>query len=304
MVPPVRADAVPRLRLSALREAAQRSRVVLVSAPAGYGKSTLVAQWSALDPRPGGWVQLARGDNDPVVLLARIVAALKRTGPVRGDLLEALSGRTPRIVEAALPLLAADLNERNPFLLVLDDVDPITSRRSRSILAFIAEQVPTGSQLVLITRGDPGMRRGRLRAGGDLTEIGTQLLALDSEETRAVAALGGLELSEKEAEALRERTEGWAAGVALAALSSRDRDNGGASVAALAGTQPQIADYLLDEVMGRQPENLRTFLLATSILQRMTPALCNAVLATEDDRRFARDPGTLERVRRPARRSW
>ena len=282
MVPPVRADAVPRLRLSALREAAQRSRVVLVSAPAGYGKSTLVAQWSALDPRPGGWVQLARGDNDPVVLLARIVAALERTGPLRGDLLEALSRRTPRIVEAALPLLAADLSERDPFLLVLDDVDLITSRRSRSILAFLAEQVPAGSQLVLITRGDPGMRRGRLRAGGDLTEIGTQLLALDSEETRAVAALGGLDLSEKEAEALRERTEGWAAGVALAALSSRDRDNGGASVAALAGTQPQIADYLLDEVLGRQPEDLRTFLLATSILRRMTPALCNAVLATED----------------------
>ena len=176
-----------------------------------------------------GWVQLARGDNDPVVLLARIVAALERTGPLRGDLLEELSRRTPRIVEAALPLLAADLSERDPFLLVLDDVDLITARRSRSILAFLAEQVPAGSQLVLITRGDPGMRRGRLRAGGDLTEIGTQLLALDSEETRAVAALGGLELSEKEAEALRERTEGWAAGVALAALSSRDRDDAAAT---------------------------------------------------------------------------
>ena len=283
MVPPVRADAVPRLRLSALREAAQRSRVVLVSAPAGYGKSTLVAQWSALDPRPGGWVQLARGDNDPVVLLARIVAALERTGPLRGDLLEELSRRTPTIVEAALPLLAADLSERDPFLLVLDDVDLITARRSRSILAFLAEHVPAGSQLVLITRGDPGMRRGRLRAGGDLTEIGTQLLALDSEETRAVAALGGLELSEEEAETLRERTEGWATGVALAALSSRDRDRRRRDgVAALVGTQPQIADYLLDEVLGRQPENLRTFLLATSILRRMTPALCNAVLGTED----------------------
>ena len=156
MVPPVRADAVPRLRLAALREAAQRSRLVLVSAPAGYGKSTLVAQWSALDPRPGGWVQLALGDNDPVVLLARIVAALEQTGPLRGDLLEELSRRTPRIVEAALPLLAADLSERDPFVLVLDDVDLITARRSRSILAFLAEHVPAGSQLVLITRGDPG----------------------------------------------------------------------------------------------------------------------------------------------------
>ncbi len=255
---------------------------MLVSAPAGYGKSTLVAQWSDLDPRPRGWVQLARGDNDPVVLLARIVAAVERTGPLRADLLEELSRRTPRIVEAALPLLAADLSERNPFLLVLDDVHLVTARRSRSILAFLAEKVPADSQLVLVTRGDPGMRRGRLRAGGDLTEVGTQLLALDSEETRAVAALGGLELSEEEAAALCERTEGWVAGVTLAALSSRDSDNVASSAAALAGTQQQIADYLLEEVLGRQPENLRTFLLATSILRRMTPALCNAVLGTED----------------------
>ena len=87
----------------------QRSRVVLVSAPAGYGKSTLVAQWSDLDPRVSGWVQLAYGDNDPVALLARVAAALERTGPVRDDLLEELSRRTPRIVEVALPLLAADL---------------------------------------------------------------------------------------------------------------------------------------------------------------------------------------------------
>ena len=117
--------------------------------------------------------------------------------------------------------------------------------------------MPAGSQLVLVTRGDPGMRRGRLRAGADLSEVGTRLLALDTEETRAIAALGGLELSEEEAEALRERTEGWAAGVALAALSSRDRDDAAASAAALAGTQPQIADYLLEEVLERQPDNLQ-----------------------------------------------
>ena len=282
MAPPVRSDAVARPRLAPLHEEVQRSRLVLVSAPAGYGKSTLVAQWSQLDPRPGGWVQLARGDNDPVVLLTRVATALERTGPLGSDLLEELSRRTPRIEEVALPLLAADLSEREPFLLVLDDVHLVTAKRSRSILAFLTEKVRAGSQLVLVTRGDPGMRRGRLRAGGDLSEVGTTLLALDTEETRAVAALGGLELSEKEAEALRERTEGWAAGVVLAALSSRDRDDAAASSAGLAGTQPQIADYLLEEVLGRQPDNLKTFLLGTSILDRMTPPLCDAVLGTDD----------------------
>jgi LuxR family maltose regulon positive regulatory protein len=255
---------------------------MLVSAPAGYGKSTLVAEWSDLDPRASCWVQLAHGDNDPVLLLARVVAALERTGPVRSDLLGALSRATPRIVEIALPLLAADLRERDPFVLVLDDVHLITARRSRSILWFLAEQVPSGSQLVLVTRGDPGMRRGRLRAGGDLTEVGTTLLALDTEETRALAALGGLELSAEEAAALRERTEGWAAAVALAALSLRDRDDAAASAAGLSGTQPQIADFLLEEVLGRQSGTLKTFLLGTSILDRMTPALCDAVLGTDD----------------------
>ena len=282
LVPPVRADAVPRARLAPLQEVVQRSRVVLVSAPAGYGKSTLVAQWSELDPRASGWVQLAYGDNDPVALLARIAAALERTGPVRGDLLEELSRRTPRNVEVALPVLAADLDERDPFVLVLDDVHLVTAKRSRSILGFLAEQVPSGSQLVLVGRGDPGMRFGRLRASGDLVEVGAAVLALDTDETRAVAARGGLELSEEAAEALRERTEGWAAAVALAAISLRDRDDAAVRAAGLTGNQQQIADYLLEEVMERQPDDLTTFLLGTSILDRMTPPLCDAVLGTDD----------------------
>jgi LuxR family transcriptional regulator, maltose regulon positive regulatory protein len=256
--------------------------VVLVSAPAGYGKSTLVAQWSELDPRVGCWVQLAAGDNDPVALLARIAATLERAGPVRSDLLEELSRTTPRIVEVALPVLAADLAGCEPFVLVLDDVHLVTSKPSRSILGFLAEQVPSGSQLVLVTRGDPGVRLGRLRASGDLVEVGATLLALDMEETRAVAARGGLELSEESAVALRERTEGWAAGVALATISLRDRDDADTRAAGLTGTQQQIADYLLEEVLDRQPENLKTFLLGTSILDRMTSSLCDAVLGTDD----------------------
>ena len=282
VAPPVRSDAILRARLAPLREVAQRSRVVLVSAPAGYGKSTLVAQWIELDSRVSCWVQLAHGDNDPVALLARIAAALERTGPVSEDVLDALSRGTPRIVDVALPLLAADLGERDPFVLVLDDVHLITARSSRSILAFLAEQMPSGSQLVLVTRGDTGLRLGRLRASGDLVEVGAALLALDTEETRAVAARGGLELPEEAAEALRERTEGWAAAVALATLSLRDRDDAAARAAGLTGTQQQIADYLVEEVLERQPGKLKTFLLGTSILDRMTAPLCDAVLGTDD----------------------
>jgi LuxR family maltose regulon positive regulatory protein len=255
---------------------------VLVSAPAGYGKSTLVAQWIDLDRRPSCWVQFDHGDNDPVVLLLRVAAALERTGPVDGQLLAELSRRTPRIDEVVLPLLAAELGQRDPFVLVLDDVHMITARKSCAVLAFPVDQVRSGSQLVLIARGDPGVPLGRLRAGGDLVEIGTELLALDAKETRDVAASGGLELSEGAAEALRERTEGWPAAVVLAALSLRGREDAGERAAALSGDQSQIADYLVEEVLERQPEHLKRFLLGTSILERMTPRLCDAVLGTAD----------------------
>jgi len=281
-VPAIRYGVVARARLAALQMVAERSRLVLVSAPAGYGKSTLVAQWSDLDPRTSCWLQLGCGDNDPVVLLLRVAAALERSGSVDVELLSELSGRAPRIDEVALPLLAADLEVRDPFVLVLDDVDVITAERSRAILAFLVDQVPSGSQLVLATRGDPGVPLGRVRAGGELVEIGTGQLALDVNETRDVAASGGLELSEDAAEALRERTEGWVAGVVLAALSLRGREDADARAAGLSGDQIQIADYLLEEVLERQPEHLKRFLLGTSILERMTPSLCDAVLGTTD----------------------
>ena len=171
-LPPVRPDALPRARLAPLRAMAQRGRVVLVSAPAGYGKTTVVAQWCDLDPRVSGWVQLANGDNDPVALVAHVAAALEPTGAVRDDLLDELSRRAPRIVEVALPLLAADLSERDPFVLVLDDVHLVTATSSRSIIQFLTEQMPSESQLVLVGRGDPGVPLGRLRAGGDLVEVG------------------------------------------------------------------------------------------------------------------------------------
>jgi len=227
-------------------------------------------------------VRLDHGDNDPVVLLLRVAAALERTGRVDGELLAELSRRSPRIDAVALPLLAAELGERDPFVLVLDDVDVITAGKSRAILAFLVDRVRSGSQLVLVTRGDPGVPLGRLRAGGDLVEVGTGLLALDAKETRDVAASGGLELSEEAAEALRERTEGWAAAVVLAALSLRGREDAGARAAGLSGDQIQIADYLVEEVLERQPEHLKRFLLGTSILERMTASLCDAVLGTTD----------------------
>ncbi len=280
--PTLRSGVVPRARLASLRETAQRSRLVLVCAPAGYGKSTLAAEWSQLDPRVVGWVHLDRTDNDPVVLLTNIATALEHIGSAAGELLDELSGNNPRIDDVVLALLAAELDEHSPFVLVLDDTHLVTAQQSLAVLAFIADRVPAGSQLMLVTRGSPELPLARLRANGDLVEIETAVIALDAEETRAVAASAGLDLTRESAKALQERTEGWAGAVVLAATSLRGREDAAERAADLSGNQQQIADYLLEEVLESQPDHLATFLLGTSILDRMTPPLCNAVLGIDD----------------------
>jgi LuxR family transcriptional regulator, maltose regulon positive regulatory protein len=280
--PAARPGVVRRARLAPLREVAAQSRLVLVSAPAGYGKSTLVTEWSDLDPRVTGWVHLDRTDNDPVLLLSKIAAAFEVIGAAPDQLLEELSRQRPRVDQVVLPLLAGELDERNPFLLVLDDTDLVTAEKSLAILAFLADHVAAGSQLMLVARGEPGLPLGRLRASGDLVEIGAALLALDAEETRAVAASAGLELTEEASETLRERTEGWAAAVLLTALSLRGREDAGERVAGVSGDQQHFVDYLIEEVLKSQPDELTTFLLGTSFLERMTAPLCNAVLRIDN----------------------
>jgi LuxR family transcriptional regulator, maltose regulon positive regulatory protein len=280
--PAVRLGVVPRPRLAALRETVAQSRLVLVSAPAGYGKSTLVADWSDRDPRAAGWVHLDHGDNDPVVMLFKIATALERVGQTTSRLFDELSRLRPRIDRVALPVLAAELEACGPFVLVVEDAHFVTAEQGLAILMFLADHVPAGSQLMLVTRGDSGVPLARLRASGQLAEIGIAQIALDVDETRAVAASSGLELTVESAEKLRRRTEGWAAAVVLAALSLRGREDAVERAARLSGDHEHIADYLLEEVLKTQPDELKTFLLGTSILERMSAPLCNAVLEVEN----------------------
>lgn len=281
--PAFRSEVIARSRLAPLQIRARRSRLVLVCAPAGYGKSTLVAQWTSADPRPSCRVQLGEGDNDPLVLLSGVLAALERAGgPVDSDLLAELDRSRPRISRVVLPLLAAELEVRDPLVMVLDDAHLITGERGQEILAFLVEQIRPSSQLFMVARGVPGIALSRLRASGDLLEIGQTDLRLDLQETGEVAESGGLSLSEEATAALHRRTEGWAAAVVLAALSFRDSEDADARAARLSGDQSQIADYLLEEVLSRQPEHLRRFLLGTSILERLTGPLCDAVLESTD----------------------
>ena len=280
--PPLRPGVIARERLHPAREAAARARVVVIAGPAGYGKSTLAAEWSAHDPRATAWVQLDSHDDDVVMLLSAIAGALDLVGACGSQLAEELSRRRPRIDDVVPGLLANALEDCSPLVLVLEDAHVVTTPKSLAVLATLADHISAGSQLMLVTRGEPRLPLGRLRASGELVEIGPKDLALDVEETRAVAAGSGLELTAEAAAALRERTEGWAAAVVLAALSLRGRDDAAQRAASLSGEQQDIADFLLEEVLGSLPEELTTFLLGTSVLQQMTAPLCNAVLRVDN----------------------
>ncbi len=284
-VPAARSAAIERAHLLSRLERSADRRVVLICAPAGYGKSTLAAQWSARDPRPAAWLHLDVADNDPVVLADDLVRALEELEPVAPALLAELGVRGPRIEDVVLPLLGEELEQREPFLLILDDVHVLENPATTEILSFLLERFPAGSQLVMATRVEPtALRIARLRAAGELLGLRTPDLALTERETAALAGLSGLGLDGARIAELHARSEGWAAGVALQLLSWDDAPGVVELPGELVGERA-VAAYLLEEVLDRQPERLRRFLLETSVLSRMSASLCDAILGREDSAR-------------------
>ena len=276
--PRPRVAVVERARLLTQLAAAADSPIVLISASAGYGKSILAAQWSARCERRVTWINVDRGDNDPVVFLSYFAHALNRLAPVAAELFDELSAGAPRIDEIVLPALAVELVRLSPFELILDDLHELSQTRSVAALDFLLKEIPRGSQVMLVTRVDPELPLARYRVSGDLLEIRADKLAFDAEETRALTASAGALFSERSVELLHERTEGWAAGISLAMHAVDDLASGDAVVERITGRQRHIADYLIEVVLARETEELREFLLATSVLRRMTASLCDAVL--------------------------
>ena len=288
-VPAPRPAAIDRAQLLSRLDRSAGRRVVLLCAPAGYGKSILAAQWSARDPRPAAWLHLDAADDDPVVLLEDLVRALDGLKPAVPELLAELERRGPRIEQVVLPLLGEELERREPFLLVLDDVHTLTNPATTEILSFLLDRFPAGSQLVLATRTEPTtLRTARLRAAGELLGLRAPDLALSGHETAALAGRSGLELDDAWVAELHARSEGWAAGVALALLSWDGAPDVADVPGELVGARA-VASYLLEEVLERQPERLRRFLLETSVLTRMSAPLCDALLGREDSARRLAD---------------
>ena len=283
--PAPRAGLVPRDRLQARVHAGLQGRLCLVGAPAGFGKTTLLTQWCAA---AGGervaWVSLDEGDNDPTRFWTYVVAALQTVEPGLGTAaLESLRDASPDIDRTVLPGLINDLSTTGgPLVVVLDDYHLVTNPECHKSLAFFLDHLPADLHLVLSTRADPPLPVARMRARGELGEIRIAELEFTGDEA-AVLLNGsmGLRLATDEVMGLADRTEGWAAGLVLAGLSLRGREDTREFIASFQGDSRHVADFLGTEVLARQPEPIRAFLLRTSILERFSGSLCDAVLATQ-----------------------
>ncbi len=277
-VPRLQPGFVPRPRLvAALGEGLARGRV-LVCAPAGFGKTALLADWARGDGRPVAWLGLDGGDSDPARFWRYAVAALDRARPgLAGRVGPLPPGSVEGLVTALINELAADPGP-DEVLLVLDDYHLVDSGPVHDSVAFLLENLPPGLRVVVSGRADPPLPLARLRARGQLAELRVADLRFTPEE--AAALLGetaGPGLPAVAAEALAARTEGWAAGLQLAGLSLRGHADAAGFVAAFSGSHRFVLDYLADEVLVGQPGQVRAFLLETSVLERLSGELCDAV---------------------------
>ena len=259
------------------------AKLVLVDAPAGFGKTTVVAQWraSAMESRPFAWISLDQGDNDPARLWWYITHALRRACPGLGGE-TALPEHPVQLRDLAGTLLPNLVNElaalSAPVVLVLDDYQVVTEPSCHEQIAFLLLHCPSSVQVVLITRTDPPLPLAALRAAGDLAEIRVpQLRFGPAEAAQLVRAIPGADLSEPDLAILVGRTEGWPVGLYLAALSLRGHPAPSAFVRQFTGDNRFIADFLAEEVLGRQPDEIRQFLARTAILGRFCAPLCNTV---------------------------
>ncbi len=290
-VPRPRRGLVSRPRLSERLSHVTASKLILVSAPAGFGKTTLLAEWLAArsaaptDERQVAWLSLDPRDNDPAVFWPYFVAALQTAAPGVGvSALALLQSARPAPIEVVLTELLNDLDALpSDVILVLDDYHVIEGQEMQASMEFLLDHLPSKLHLVIGSRADPALPLARLRARGELVEIRAAELRFTLDEAAAYLTESmGLVLTAPDVATLEGRTEGWIAALQLAALSMQGRDDVTGFIAGFAGDDRYIVDYLVDEVLDRQPEGVRDFLVQTSILDRLSGPLCDAVTGRDD----------------------
>ena len=288
---------------------------MLVSAPAGFGKTTLLTDWlAAVPPAPAGerltaWLSLDRGDNHPASFWAYVITALSTAASGVGeDALALLRAPQPPPVQAVLTALLNDLASiAGDIVLVLDDYHVIDAPSVQDGMAFLIDHLPPGLHLVIASRADPPLPLARLRARGELAEIRAAELRFTPDEAAAyLNGLMGLQLTARDVTVLAARTEGWIAALQLAALSMQEREDLAGFIDGFAGDDRYVVDYLAEEVLQRQPDRVQAFLLQTAILGRLSGPLCDAVTGLGGGKAMleALDRGNLFLVPLDDRRRW
>jgi LuxR family maltose regulon positive regulatory protein len=311
-VPKLRRSLVVRPRLHEQLSHGTESKLTLISAPAGFGKTTVLAEWLAADPAGGpsaAWLSLDPDDTGPASFWSYVIAALQTVAPeVGAAALSLLQAPRPPPIETVLAPLLNELSAMpNDIVLVLDDYHVVDVPDIQGGMAFLLEHLPPQLHVVIASRADPALPLARLRARGELAEIRAADLRFTPDEAAAyLNEAMGLDLRASDVAALEARTEGWIAALQLAALSMQGRDDISGFIAGFAGDDRFIVDYLVEEVLERQPEQVRRFLLQTSILDRLSGPLCDAVTGQDGGkaRLEALDRGNLFLVPLDDRRRW
>jgi len=283
-IPPTQPNAVQRARLLNNLQTGVHRKLTLVSAPAGFGKTTLISAWVESLQHSVAWLSLDSDDSDATRFIMYLIAALRQISEDFGDeLTQALESPQPPPIESIITLFINSLMAMpTDFLLVLDDYHIIDSKSVDQLLTSLVDHMPPQMHLVILTREDPQLPLARLRARGQLTEIrAAELRFTPNEASEFLNQVMGLTLSADDIAALETRTEGWIAGLQLAAISMQGESDTARFIESLTGSHHFILDYLLEEVLQQQPERIQNFLLATSILDRLCGSLCEALIPNE-----------------------
>lgn len=312
LAPRPRRSLVSRARLTERVGHGAVTKLTLISAPPGFGKTTLLAEWlaaSSSDETATAWLSLDPADNQPILFWTYLITALQTAMPGLGaSALTLLHAPQPPPIETVLATLINELGRAsNDIVLVLDDYHAVDAPEIQDQMAYLLEHLPPRIHLVMATRADPTLPLGRLRAGDELVEIRAADLRFTPDETAGyLNDVMGLELDSNDVAALGARTEGWVAALQLAALSMQDRDDVAGFIAEFAGDDRYIVDYLVEEVLQRQPERVRDFLVQTSILARLSGPLCDAVTGQRAGKTMldALERGNLFLVPLDDRRRW
>ena len=268
--------------------------IVSVVAPAGYGKTTLLAQWAERSGQAFAWVSVDEADNDAKVLLSYVAEALDAVEAIDERVFDALASPVSSVPGSVVPRLGSAFSSMtSPVVLVLDDVHLLHNSECRSALSMLADHVPGGSRLAFAGRAEPPLRIARLRAEGKIIEIGPKDLSLTLEEASSLLRNVDLTLAEEDVAKLHRRTEGWPVGLYLAALYLREGGTFATAAVSFGGDDRLVSEYMESEFLSRISRQQRAFLTRTAVLERTCGPLCEAVLDME---RVRRDPGRPGRV--------